>query len=493
MKSNRLRQNLCRLSAMLVIWMLVCLMSLPSYAEDGIMPHQAPVGDVDADLISAPADPSGSHSEVSNEAVTKPGNSTSVGGVYVPEKKAAPVISYGLRVLAAREEMVFSGLCGNELSLRAEDICRAMNLSSLSYITVVSLPMPSDGTLFVGAMGAAQGQVISAGNLHLLSFAAAKEETPSEGVWKLSVNGSDYAVSCRFCLTDTLNYTPTVSLAPAISLQIETYRDLPTAGTVSAYDPEGDEMTYEIVRYASHGRIALNDRHTGAYVYTPDSGYVGVDSFDYVVRDRYGNYSTSATVNITVSPRPSSPSYADMEGVGEAGSILKVSSLGLMNGTRVGAESYFKPYEAMSRVEFLVTALQCAGITSEDVATLGAPSVSDVESIPTAMRPYVSYAMQKNYISAKTVNGKVVFDPHGSISRAEAAVILSNIIGYATEDTVTAFADEDALPVWSTRALTSLRALGILVTPDGKADAGMILTRATTAEWLAKTHQLMRG
>ena len=73
------------------------------------------------------------------------------------------------------------------------------------------------------------------------------------------------------------------------------------------------------------------------------------------------------------------------------------------------------------------------------------------------------------------------------------AVILSNIIGYAVEDTVTAFADQDSMPAWSAEALTSLRALGILTAPDGNANARDTMDRATTAAWLARSIQLMGG
>jgi hypothetical protein len=310
---------------------------------------------------------------------------------------------------------------------------------------------------------------------------------------EISVNGSDYAVTCRLCMLDRLNYTPTVALAPAISLRIETYRDLPTAGTVSAYDPEGDEITYEIIRYASHGRVSLTDRHTGAYLYTPDPAYTGQDSFDYVVRDRYGNYSTSATVTIQVTPRPAAVSYADIDGEGNAAAILSVSAMGLMNGNRVGGETYFKPDAPMTRLEFLVTAMQAAGITTDTVADLGDPAFTDSVAIPVALRPFVTYAAQKGYISGKTVDGKTCFKPDETITRAEAAVILSNVIGYAVEDTVTAFADASTLPAWSGEALTSLRALGILQCPDGNAHAGKTMTRGDTAEWLDRTVQLMRG
>jgi hypothetical protein len=400
-------------------------------------------------------------------------------------------VSYGLRVLAAREEMVFAGLCGNEISFTAEDIRRAMNLSELNYVTIRELPQPGEGTLFVGSVGAAEGQVISAGSLSLLSFAAADDTKPTEATMEVSVNGSDYTVTCRLCLLDALNYTPTVALAPAVSLNVETYRDVTIGGTVSAYDPEGDELTYEIVRYASHGRVSLTDRHTGAYIYTPDPGFTGQDSFDYVVRDRYGNYSTSATVAVQVSPRPSALTYADIDGEENAASILTVSERGLMNGTRVGSETYFKPEAAVSRLEFLVMAMEAAGITSETVAAATPPSFADAESIPAAMRPYVSYALQKGYIGGRSENGQTYFRPDEQITRAEAAVILSNVIGYAVQDTVTAFADADTLPTWSGEALTSLRALGILQSPDGNAHAGKTMTRADTAAWLCRAMQLM--
>ena len=307
----------------------------------------------------------------------------------------------------------------------------------------------------------------------------------------ISVNGSDYAITCRLCLLDRLNYTPTVALAPALSLNRETYKGLPTAGTVSAYDPEGDEITYEIVRYASHGRVSLTDRHTGAYIYTPDAGFTGKDSFDYVVYDRYGNYSTSATVSIAVTARPDAVAYADLDGRTDASAILAVSAMGLMNGTRVGAESYFKPDDAISRAEFLVTAMQAAGITADVVADAQLPDFADLQEIPAAMRPFVAYAVGRQYVGGKTVDGKLCFKPDDAITRAEAAVLLSNIIGYAVEDTVTAFADADTLPAWSEEALTSLCALGILTVPDGNAHASRLMTRADTAVWLQKSVQLM--
>lgn len=396
-------------------------------------------------------------------------------------------ISYGLRVLAAQDEIVFTGICGNEITLTAKDICRAMNLSELNYITITGLPDTDDGTLYAGSMGASKGQVISAGSISNLSFAATDDSRPCEATVTMSVNGSGYDVTCRFKLISTMNYTPTVSLAPEISLSVETFANLKTSGTLSAYDPEGDEVTYEIVRYASHGRIVLTNRHTGAYTYTPDEGYTGTDAFSYVVRDQYGNYSTSAVVNIMVSEKPTSVTYADIDGEIAAASILRISSLGLMNGTRVGANTYFKPAEAMSRVEFLVTAMHAAGIGEKDIAGLSAPSFADASAIPDTMAGYVSLAVRRGYVTGKEIDGKLCFCPDETITKAEAAVILSNIIGYAKQTTVTAFADTDDMPAWSAKALTSLKSLGIHMPEDGNADARSLMTRADTALWLDRT------
>lgn len=402
-------------------------------------------------------------------------------------------VSYGLCVLAAQDEVVFSGLCGNEITFTADDIRRAMNISELNYITVTGLPEPGEGTLFAGAVGATEGQVISAGSLSYLSFAAADDTKPCEATMTISVNGSGYDITCRLRLAEALNYTPTVSLAPAVALFVETYTDLPSVGTLSAYDPEGDEVTFEIVRYAEHGRVTLTDKHTGAYTYTPDSGFKGEDAFTYVVRDMYGNYSTAATVNINVTARPTSVAYADIDGQEGADSILRVSLSGIMNGTKVGAETYFKPTETMNRVEFLVTAMHAAGVSAEETVDLNDPSFADCEAIPASMRGYVSLAVQRGYVSGKTVDGELCFCPDEAITRAEAAVILSNIIGYAHKTTVTAFADAEEMPAWSVQAMVSLKALGILSPTDGNADARSLITRADTAVWLDRTVRVMRG
>ena len=436
--------------------------------------------------------------ESNHESEQLQSSTTSLRPTWSSSSTEVSVVSHGLRVLAAQDELVFTGLCGNEISFTADDIERAMNMSELNYITVTKLPDPSLGTLFVGSTGAAVGQTVSAANLSFLSYAAADDTKPSEATVGFTVNGWGYEMNCRLCLTDKLNYTPTTSLAPRLALSVMTYCDLPMSGTLSAYDPEGDELTFEIVRYASSGRVTLSDKHTGAYVYTPDKSFTGKDEFQYVVRDRYGNYSTAATVSISVDGKPASVEYVDIVDSVYAGSVIRITSRGIMNGTQVGNACYFKPDESISRVEFLVTAMNVAGINEEvlDAAGIKANThtgFDDNDAIPESMRGYVKLASTRGYIQGKIVDGRTVFAPNESITRAEAAVILSNIIGYANQTAVSAFADVDSVPAWSMQALSSLRSLGVLGCPDGKAGASVVMTRGESAEWLCKTMQLIGG
>ena len=67
-------------------------------------------------------------------------------------------------------------------------------------------------------------------------------------------------------------------------------------------DAEGDALTASLVYgQPQHGTVAL--AQDGSFVYTPNAGFTGTDSFSYVVADKYlqGNV---ATVTISVAPSP---------------------------------------------------------------------------------------------------------------------------------------------------------------------------------------------
>jgi hypothetical protein len=261
------------------------------------------------------------------------------------------------------------------------------------------------------------------------------------------------------------------------------------SGVLSAHDPEGDELTYEIVSYPAHGLLVLENKTLGTYTYTPDKSYTGSDSFEYVVRDKYGNYSTSAKVTIEVSAQKTSVVYSDLHESDLYSHALAVTESGLMNGVQVGNYFYFEADREVSRAELVVTAMNAIGIKSvPDVVTTG---FADDEDINPALKGYIALAYSKGYISGIKQNGEIYFKPNETVKLSEAAVIISNMIGYAKPDVTPAFADSDDIPSWSNAAIESLYTLGILEFPDMTVDAGATVTRGNMAKLLNKTMQVL--
>ena len=69
-------------------------------------------------------------------------------------------------------------------------------------------------------------------------------------------------------------------------------------GQMHAIDPEADAVEFLIAAYPKYG--ALEADKDGKYVYTPTSNFKGEDSFSYVARDSYGNWSEISSIKIKI-------------------------------------------------------------------------------------------------------------------------------------------------------------------------------------------------
>ena len=393
-----------------------------------------------------------------------------------------PVVSYGVNVLAAKTDMAVSAPIGNEVVFSADAFARALNLSKVDYITVKSVPSAEQGELLLGSTRVAAGQTVSAENLPYMTFCAATDGAVHAS-FTFSANGSPTAVVCNIYLLDEVNYTPTVSMASSLSLNRSTYKGLAVHGTLSAYDPDGDGLIFEIVSYPKNGSVKLTDASLGSYIYTPSSGYVGSDSLTYVARDKYGNYSAAATVRFQVAVSGTSVTYVDMQDSPAYGAALALTEAGVMSGTQVGNRYYFNPEESVSRVEFLVMAMHAAGI--RDLPVSQQTVFDDDAEIPESMKGFVAAAHELGYISGTLHNGKLCFLPNESITRAQAAVMLGNLLELSDAPVTPTFADGSEIPVWAQDAIYSLNAAGIMTGNQGYIAPTATLTRAQTAQMLA--------
>jgi N-acetylneuraminic acid mutarotase len=93
-------------------------------------------------------------------------------------------------------------------------------------------------------------------------------------------------------------------------------------------DPDGDPLTAALLTDPAHGSVTVNA--DGSFSYTPDSGFIGVDTFTYRAFDGL-DYSNPATVTITVSEEPNSAPIAadDSYTVGQDQTLI-VAAPGLL-------------------------------------------------------------------------------------------------------------------------------------------------------------------
>ena len=400
----------------------------------------------------------------------------------VAQTSGVAVVSYGLHVLSATMDVAVSAPTGNEVVFSADVFARGLNLSRVDYVTIKSLPAVTDGELLLGSTRIASGQTISAQNLDYVSFFASGEDVKHTS-FTFTANGGSIPMTCNVYLLDDVNYTPTLAVASELSLNLATFQNMAVYGNLSAYDPDGDEMTFEVVSCPQNGSVRVLDAASGRYVYTPAQGFVGNDRFEYVARDRYGNYSALKTVSVGVALPSSSIRYADMDGNDAYVSALIMNEEGIMSGVQVGNQQFFYPDRTVSRVEFLVMAMNAAGIS--DVPKSDATIFVDDDQIPKAMKGYVAAAYEMKYISGTLKDGKLCFLPNEEITRAQAAVMLSNIVGLCDVAVTPTFADGSDIPTWAVEAVYSLHAAGIMNGQDGYIAPTETVTRAQSAEMLA--------
>ena len=391
---------------------------------------------------------------------------------------AQSVLSHGVQILSASTEMAVWGPRGNDVLFEADDFLRNLNLSRIDYIKVQSLPADTEGELLMGSVRVTAGQVISGENLAHLCFAAA-EDSVTKASFTFTANGNATAVTCNVYLLDATNYAPTVSMASSATLQMSTYRDREAHGRLSAYDPDGDALVFEIVKAPTNGSVLLTDRAEGTYVYTPRGGFTGSDEFSYVARDVYGNYSSSTTVKLRVMTSGTSITYVDMADSKAANAAIALTEAGVMSGTQIGNQYFFYPERTVTRAELLVMSMNAAGIT--DVPACEKTGFDDDADISPAMKGYVSVAYTMGYISGTLKEGKLCFLPDEEINRAEAAVMICAILGEESSGVVPTFSDGAEIPVWAQESIYTLNVLGVMDATDGYISPTSALTREQAA------------
>ena len=255
------------------------------------------------------------------------------------------------------------------------------------------------------------------------------------------------------------------------------------SGEMRGTDFDGDSLFYEVVEYPFGGDLKY-DSKTGEFSYTAGSRVMD-DSFTYRVKDEAGEYSDTVEYTISVRDNDSSTVFCDMDDYGCVPACVEMTDKGYMTCTEKEGNLYFSPDGEVSRLDFLVLAMNVFG--AGNIPNVENCGFADDENIPKEYKGYVYSAARLGIISGVSEDGRTCFAPDRSITRAEATVILNNIIGYTPTD-VECMQD---VPEWAQSAVSAMYELGIYDLDDGAPQCHKAVTKAEAAVMLSKISCLM--
>lgn len=343
---------------------------------------------------------------------------------------------------------------------------------AVAGICITGLPDPQTGTVMLGSRVLRAGDILAADQLAQMTFSPLRtQEDATATVTYLPIYENRVAPSA----TMTISIRGKEDKAPvAEDSTLETYKNLPNDGKLAVTDPEGQSMSYTLIRNPRRGEVTIRD--DGTFTYTPKKNKVGVDSFVFTATDPAGNVSREATVTVQILKPVDSRQYADTIGMDCRFEAEWLKNSGLFTGETVGGESCFFPEKTVSRGDFLAMAVKALDIPLES----GDETVISSD-VPQWLRPYVGAAIRSGLLEDLPQSETGSFDAASPITGAEVAVMLQNALSLRAVETVS---QQDDLPVWAANAVTVLQQHGVALESDAA------ITRAQAAQVLYQAKEL---
>ncbi len=414
---------------------------------------------------------------------------TFLGLKTVAKEAITPLLSPALSVISSNLQMRKCGLNKNNLYFTSTDFEDFMQYESLNSITVTTLPSEFEGKLYLADVPVISNQTIQSNDINKLYFKPASTDV-EKSTFYFHVNNSscESSLKCSMFLLDEINTAPTIVQDVGISEELLTQKNIMLHSTLYADDNENDEIFFELTSEPKHGITSI-DVKTGKYTYTPAFDYIGKDSFEYVAYDIYGNRSQPATVEIVVEKNKNNTFFSDMVTHKEHNSAIKAADYNIMSGKIVDGKLCFMPSYNPTKAEFVCMVLKASGIDKD--IKLTETAFADDSDIPSNIKGYIAYASNQGYINGTKLDSGVYFYPNSPITRAEAAVIINNIIGAKSVNKDVDFSDKADIPSWASDDIATLSELNIMdELSDGKYEPNSNITNAQCAEIFCKIYEM---
>lgn len=347
----------------------------------------------------------------------------------------------------------------------------------LGHITVTALPDSSSGTLIYNGKAVMQGQSIPAEKLEFLKFVPNADCASAE--FSFSSDCAGYfgnEFGCVMVFGDGVNSPPAVSDGV-----IKTVSGISCEGSLNITEPNGDDYTVNVITYPTEGEIKINS--LGEVVYTPDEGFSGNDRMVFTVTDRFGAVSPSTVLSIEVGENPNNLCFEDMKDDPNHIYAHRMCASDTMIYRVSDGKYYFDPETVVTKMEFLVMAMNVSKLDAE-ITAVADSAVKDDTDLSSGMKGYLSAAAEKGLIRLQNGN----FSPKSEITVAEASYIICEALDLPMNSADSASADgaEDTF-VTVSAAVNA----GILSLVGDSVDVGKTLTKSETALILCRIEDYM--
>ena len=339
-------------------------------------------------------------------------------------------------------------------------------------VYVASVPSQLDAEVSLGARTLRAGDVLDRSMLSQLLVLPAENRDASCELVYCPIEGGEVQPSraLELSILTGKNEAPVCR-----DVKFETYKNIANTGVLSASDPEGDTLTYQLVKEPKRGTVDIAP--DGSFTYTPAQNKVGKDVFTYTATDSAGNVSNVANVTVKIVKPTDKAMYQDLAGDTLAYTAMWLKDRGVYTGKRIAGNLCFEPEGTLTRGEFLVMKLLGAEPESARLTS----GFADESKTPAWMRPYIVSAFKSGMVSGVTSPDGMVFRPSSNLTRAEAAVMLQNILDLPQSQEAAVFSEDCAVPVWAQASVSALESAGISIPVTTSAEN---LTRREAAELL---------
>ncbi len=335
----------------------------------------------------------------------------------------------------------------------------------LTGICITQTPDASLGTVTLGPRTLRAGDILTAEQVGQMLFSPARtQEDATATLSFLPIYENRVAPSA----TVTLAIRGTRDKAPvAEDSALETYKNLALRAKLKASDPEGEMLTYTVIREPKRGTVTIHD--DGSFEYMPKKNKVGIDSFVFTATDPAGNVSREATVTITILKPSDATLYTDTSGCTCQFSAEWMKNTGIFVAETVAGESCFQPEKTVTRGEFITMLVKTLDVPVDAEIT----ESGYADDLPAWLKPYLAAAVRAGLTSG--LMHAETFGAAEPITGAEVAVMLQNALDLpATTDAVMA-QEEGSF---------GEQAIAVLAENGFSIESEQILTREDVAETL---------